>query len=153
MTRFIRLHRGAQKGSAANLEGRCSHRTASKTSMPTLNEQRNLFAPVYQIHHLGELFKKYFFSRVMPWTPVDAKRVTHQESLAGLLTKGLRWKTSPPRRRQPGSMSVNTRVTRRDISTRANGVSPLGRSDSWSASSFPGPEASTQTCRAAAMAR
>jgi hypothetical protein len=41
VTRFIRLHRGAQKGSAANLEGRCSHRTASKTSMPTLNEQRN----------------------------------------------------------------------------------------------------------------
>lgn len=76
VTRFIRLHQGAQKGSAANLEGRCSHRTASKTSMPTLNEQRNLFASVYQIHHPRRLFKNYFHPQNVSWPHVVTKRVT-----------------------------------------------------------------------------
>ena len=40
--RFGRRHPGAQKGGAANYGGRCSNRTTSKTSIPTLNEQRNL---------------------------------------------------------------------------------------------------------------
>jgi hypothetical protein len=39
--RFIRLHQGAQKGSATNFGGRCPSRAASKTPMPTLNGQRN----------------------------------------------------------------------------------------------------------------
>jgi hypothetical protein len=41
MTRFKRLHRGAQKGGTANYFARCSNRTTSKTSILTLNEQRN----------------------------------------------------------------------------------------------------------------
>lgn len=42
VTRFIRLHLRRSEGQCGQLGGRCSHRTASKTSMPTLNEQRNL---------------------------------------------------------------------------------------------------------------
>jgi len=41
MTRFKRLHRGAQKGDAS-IWGRCPERAAGKTPMPTLNGQRNL---------------------------------------------------------------------------------------------------------------
>ena len=44
VTMIKRLHQGAQKGRATNL-GRCPSRTASKTSMPTLNGQRN-----FQLH-------------------------------------------------------------------------------------------------------
>ena len=38
--RFIRLHPGAQKGGGP-IGGRCSDLATSKTSLPTLNEQRN----------------------------------------------------------------------------------------------------------------
>lgn len=62
VTRFIRLHPGAQKGSAANLEGRCSHRTASKTSMPTLNEQRNP-QTLRDIRCLSRSFVQIIFSQ------------------------------------------------------------------------------------------
>jgi hypothetical protein len=47
--------------------------------MPTLNEQRNLFATVYEIHHLEDLFKKYFLRPDANWPPVDAKRVTQSK--------------------------------------------------------------------------
>src|SRR3954469_17096454 len=41
VTRFIRLHLRRSEGRRDQLGGRCSSRVASKTSMPTLNEQRN----------------------------------------------------------------------------------------------------------------
>jgi len=47
--------------------------------MPTLNEQRNLFVPDYQIHHLGDLFKKYFLPTAGFRPFVDAKRFALQE--------------------------------------------------------------------------
>jgi len=40
VTRFIRLHPGAQKCDGPTW-GRCPDRVTSKTSLPTLNEQRN----------------------------------------------------------------------------------------------------------------
>jgi hypothetical protein len=42
VTRFTRRHSGAQKRGAASLGGRCPDRVASKTSLRTLNGQRNL---------------------------------------------------------------------------------------------------------------
>jgi hypothetical protein len=42
--------------------GRCPNRTTSKTSMLTLNEQRNLRS-IYQMHETRYLFK-FFFHRV-----------------------------------------------------------------------------------------
>lgn len=48
VTRFRRLHQGAQKGNAANYFGRCSNRITSKTSILTLNEQRNHFVQFYR---------------------------------------------------------------------------------------------------------
>jgi hypothetical protein len=49
-------------------------------------------------------------------------------------------------------MSVKIFVEERSLSTRAKGVFPSGESDSRKAVSFPAPEASIQTCFAAAIA-
>jgi hypothetical protein len=47
--RFIRLHQGAQKA-ARPTWGRCPGRATSKTSLPTLNGQRNLCLPGNSYH-------------------------------------------------------------------------------------------------------
>ena len=61
VTRFTRLHIRRSEGQCGQLGGRCSHRTASKTSMPTLNEQRNhLRISKDKMHHKVILFKKNF---------------------------------------------------------------------------------------------
>ena len=71
MTRFIRLHPGAQKGDATNL-GRCPSRAASKTSMPTLNGQRNLHSLTIQTRlaviwfKINEDFFNYFGRGTQP---------------------------------------------------------------------------------------
>jgi hypothetical protein len=49
-------------------------------------------------------------------------------------------------------MSVNIRVRARDRNIRASGVVASGVRDWWKTASLPGPETSTHTCRAAAMA-
>ncbi len=122
--------------------------------MPTLNEQRNLFASVYQIHHLGKLFKKYFGPVAVSETAVGNKRLTQKET-AALLEMMLRVRESPtkPACGQPGCKSVKTLVNGRSWTTRASGVCPVGLSDWRSAGTFPRPDTSTQTCRAAAIAR
>ncbi len=52
------------EGQRGQLGGRCSHRTASKTSMPTLNEQRNRLRTSKDKMHQGiKLFKKNFVPR------------------------------------------------------------------------------------------
>src|SRR5258705_12005295 len=50
------------EGWRGQLFARCSNRTTSKTSILTLNEQRNCYSPVYKIQREHEMFKKYFFS-------------------------------------------------------------------------------------------
>jgi hypothetical protein len=69
--RFIRLHQGAQKGDATNL-GRCSSRAASKTSLPTLNEQRNFFIRYLSIdatrmQMVQIIFKIFFHAAKYPF--------------------------------------------------------------------------------------
>jgi len=60
VTRFTRLHLRRSEGQCGQLGGRCSHRTASKTSMPTLNEQRNRLHYDCKMNYGCNLFKTFF---------------------------------------------------------------------------------------------
>jgi len=138
VTKIIRLHQGAQKGDAANL-GRCPSRTASKSSMPTLNGQRNcqinIATDIASDAAAAERFKLFFgnFPAAIP-VPTDSSIL----AINRLVTS------------QNPATSEKT-FTGRERMTRASGVRPSGFTVSRNASALPAPETSAQTCRASAM--
>ena len=131
--------------------GRCSNRITSKTSILTLNEQRNLQpnSPYTMIDRSAPEFVQIISSRPKNF---------HRAAFAICVMKTRRTDLVARqggeilRRGRTYPISVKILVKDRSRRTRANGVAPVGRSDSFKAACFPLPEASIQACRAAAMA-
>jgi len=65
------------EGQRGQLGGRCSHRAASKTSMPTLNEQRDLFIFTISDTPQAQFVQIFLSTRTKRATPVMDKRLRH----------------------------------------------------------------------------
>lgn len=155
VTRFKRPHPRRSEGQCGQLGGRCSYRTASKTPMPTLNEQRNSF--LHPIRYLTPpICSKSFFE--LTDCCFHAQFTLNSRSARGEDSQrrmSVSRSTADPHGCegfQRIGMSVNTLAPGCWRKMAASGVLPSGLRDSLKAAAFPWPDASTQTCRAAVMA-
>ena len=144
VTRFIRLHPGAQKGGGPTW-GRCPSRATSKTSLPTLNRQRNSFRSYNETSFIAFCSKNLSksFQNHIRCSPMRKCHFYLEIERNPQLTVWLQT--------QPSEKSLKILVCGRDWMTFASGIFSDGESDSRKAVSLPAPEASTQTFFAAAM--
>jgi len=136
---------------------RCSNRTTSKTSILTLNEQRNQIHSVIVLDTRKALLvqKRFRLSKIFSFEP--RRKVRYQfvpNPFPKIISSRSEFcQAAPPRALSTyTTISVKIFVSRLSFKARPSGVFPSGETDCRSACSFPAPEASTQTWRAAAIA-